>query len=53
MMLHFRILARLILRFPTLADFKNLLTLRANPDVMRYIGDGSTQKSEQVAHFLR
>ena len=43
---------RLVLRFPTVADFEDLLALRADPDVMRYIGDGSTHSAEQVESFL-
>lgn len=43
---------RLVLKFPTMADFENLLALRSNPDVMRYIGDGSIHQAEQVEHFL-
>lgn len=44
---------RLVLKFPTVADFEDLLALRADPDVMRYIGDGSTHSAEQVESFLK
>lgn len=43
---------RLVLKLPTAADFADLLALRADRDVMRYIGDGSTHQPEQVERFL-
>lgn len=43
---------RLILKLHELADFDNLLALRSDPDVMKYIGDGFTHKEEQVKRFL-
>lgn len=43
---------RLILKQHELADFDNLLALRSDPDVMKYIGDGSTHTEEQVKRFL-
>lgn len=43
---------RLILRLPTRSDLENLLALRSDPDVMKYIGDGSTHTQAQVERFL-
>lgn len=43
---------RLILKAPELSDFDNLLALRTDPDVMKYIGDGSIQTKAQVQEFL-
>ena len=39
---------RLLLKFPTPDDLTSLLQLRTNPEVMRYIGDGSVQTIEKV-----
>lgn len=43
---------RLLLKFPTPDDLTSLLQLRADPEVMRYIGNGSTHQTEQVERFL-
>jgi RimJ/RimL family protein N-acetyltransferase len=43
---------RLILKTTELSDFDNLLVLRSDPDVMKYIGDGTTHTEEQVKRFL-
>lgn len=43
---------RLILKLPELSDFNDLLALRADPDVMRYIGNGDIQTLVQVKDFL-
>lgn len=45
--------ARLILKTPELADFDHLLALRSDPEVMKYIGDGSTHTPAQVQQFLQ
>ena len=41
-----------ILKLPNLSDFNELLALRTDPDVMRYIGNGDIQTREQVQDFL-
>jgi RimJ/RimL family protein N-acetyltransferase len=43
---------RLILRLPSWSDLDNLVALRSDPDVMKYIGDGSTHTKAQVEGFL-
>lgn len=43
---------RLILRLPTWSDLDNLVALRSDPDVMKYIGDGSIHTQAQVERFL-
>jgi len=43
---------RLILKTTELSDFEKLLELRSDPDVMKYIGDGSTHTKEQITRFL-
>lgn len=43
---------RLILKKQELSDFDDLLALRSDPDVMKYIGDGSVHTEEQVKRFL-
>jgi GrpB-like predicted nucleotidyltransferase (UPF0157 family) len=42
---------RLILKTPELSDLNNLIILRADPDVMRYTGDG-VQEQETVKEAL-
>lgn len=47
---------RLILRPPALSDLDNLIALRADPEVMKYIayiGTGDPQTPEQVKRFLK
>jgi RimJ/RimL family protein N-acetyltransferase len=44
---------RLELRLPQAIDFHDLLSLRTDPDVMRYIGDGAIQSDEQVNEHIR
>jgi GrpB-like predicted nucleotidyltransferase (UPF0157 family)/predicted acetyltransferase len=44
---------RLVLRTTQLSDLDNLIALRSDPDVMKYIGNGSTQTKEQVESFLK
>lgn len=43
---------RLILKTTELSDFDNLVALRSEPDVMKYIGDGTVHSKEQVQKFL-
>lgn len=43
---------RLILKTPELSDFDALFTLRSDPDVMKYIGDGCIHTKEKVEKFL-
>jgi GrpB-like predicted nucleotidyltransferase (UPF0157 family)/dephospho-CoA kinase len=43
---------RLILKFLELSDLKDLVALRSDPDVMKYIGDGSVHTEERVKDFL-
>lgn len=43
---------RLILKLLDLSDLENLVALRSDPDVMKYIGDGSIQTEEKVKDFL-
>jgi len=43
---------RLILKTTELSDFDQLLALRSDPDVMRYIGDGTIHTEDQVKKFL-
>ncbi len=44
---------RLLLKFTRADDFQNLMVLRSDPNVMRYIGDGTTHQASQVEHFLK
>ncbi len=44
---------RLILKTHELSDLDNLVALRSDPDVMKYIGDGTPHTEEQVKRFLR
>ncbi len=43
---------RLILRLSTWSDLDNLIRLRSDPEVMKYIGDGSSHTKAQVERFL-
>jgi RimJ/RimL family protein N-acetyltransferase len=43
---------RLILKNTELSDLDNLVALRSDPDVMKYIDDGSTHTEERVKGFL-
>jgi [ribosomal protein S5]-alanine N-acetyltransferase len=43
---------RLVLKVPKLSDLENLVALRTDPDVMKYIGTGALQTREQVKEFL-
>lgn len=43
---------RLLIKPPTQEDFADLLALRTDPDVMKYIGDGSLQSEEKVKTVL-
>lgn len=43
---------RLILRLPAWSDLNYLVALRSDPDVMKYLGDGSIHTQEQVERFL-
>lgn len=43
---------RLALKKHELSDFDNLLVLCSDPDVMRYIGDGSVHTEKEVKEFL-
>ncbi len=43
---------RLILKFPDASDLDNLIALRSDPEVMKYIGDGTAHMVEQVKRFL-
>ena len=43
---------RLILKTTELSDLDKLIALRSDPDVMRYIGDGTVHTEEQVKKFL-
>jgi len=43
---------RLILKTTELSDLDNLVALRSDPDVMKYIGDGATHTEEQVKSFF-
>ncbi|NNM58754.1 MAG: GNAT family N-acetyltransferase [Legionellales bacterium] len=43
----------LILKAPELSDFPDLIKLRSDADVMRYIGkNGATQTQQEIAQFL-
>ena len=44
--------SRLILKQPTMDELDELIALRTDTDVMRYIGDGSVQSKEQVVEFI-
>lgn len=44
---------RLILRITELSDLDNLIVLRGDPDVMKYIGNGTIQTEEEVKRFLQ
>lgn len=43
---------RVIIKTPEKTDFNDLLALWTDPDVMKYIGDGSVQTKAQVQEFL-
>lgn len=43
---------RLILKTTKVADFDELLALRSDPEVMKYLGDGTVHTQVQVNHFL-
>ena len=43
---------RLILRLPSWSNLDNLVILRSDPAVMKYIGDGSIHTKAQVERFL-
>lgn len=43
---------RLVLKFLGTSDLENLIALRSDPDVMKYISDGSVHTAEQVKDFL-
>jgi GrpB-like predicted nucleotidyltransferase (UPF0157 family) len=43
---------RLILKTHELSDLDNLIALRSDPDVMKYIGVGTLHTEEQVKRFL-
>ncbi len=45
--------ARLVLRQPVLADVPALAEINADPEVMRYIGDGSVRTADQTARGIR
>lgn len=44
---------RLILKRIALSNFEDLLALRSDPEVMKYIGDGSIQTKEEVENFIQ
>ncbi len=44
---------RLILKTTELTDFDNVFALRSDPEVMKYIGDGTTHTEVQVRKFLQ
>src|SRR5579871_3947016 len=43
---------RLILKTTELSDLDKLIVLRSDPEVMKYIGDGTVHTEEQVKRFL-
>src|SRR5579863_7500440 len=43
---------RLILKTPELSDLDNLVALRSDLDVMKYIGTGAAETREQVKEFI-
>jgi len=43
---------RLILKHTDYSDLNNLIELRSDPNVMKYIGDGAPQTKEDVERFL-
>jgi hypothetical protein len=43
---------RMILKPTQLSDFDNILFLRSDPNVMKYIGDGTIHTEEKVKRFL-
>ena len=43
---------RLILKKTELSDFDRLMALRSDPDVMKYLGDGTVHTEDQVRKFL-
>jgi RimJ/RimL family protein N-acetyltransferase len=43
---------RLLLRPPCKGDLEELVALGADPEVMRFLGDGSTQTPDQAADWL-
>ncbi|MBV8801388.1 MAG: GNAT family N-acetyltransferase [Gammaproteobacteria bacterium] len=43
---------RLILKFLDASDLDNLIALRSDPDVMKYLDDGSIHTEEKVKDFL-
>ncbi|CAN5304881.1 hypothetical protein BH10PSE19_BH10PSE19_10500 [soil metagenome] len=44
---------RLILKTIALSHFEDLFALRSDPEVMKYIGDGSIQTKEEVENFIK
>ncbi len=44
---------RLILKPTKLADLNNLIVLRSDPDVMKFVGEGKIQNKEEVKRFLK
>lgn len=44
---------RLILKRIALSHFEDLFALRSDPEVMKYIGDGSIQSKEEVENFIK
>lgn len=45
--------ARLILKSPEFSDLDHFVTLRSDPDVMKYLGNGKAQTKKEVARFLK
>lgn len=43
---------RLVLKFLDSSELENLIALRSDPDVMKYISDGSIHTEEKVRSFL-
>jgi GrpB-like predicted nucleotidyltransferase (UPF0157 family) len=43
---------RLILKLPDYSDFDRIIALRSDPEVMKFIGDGSIQTKARVERFL-
>ncbi|HAU0262623.1 TPA: GNAT family N-acetyltransferase [Legionella pneumophila] len=43
---------RLVLKPIALSHFDDLVALRSDPEVMKYIGDGSTRSKEEVLDFI-
>src|SRR5688572_134453 len=44
---------RLILKTIDPSQLDDLFSLRSDPDVMKYIGNGSIQTREEVEHFIK